>query len=66
MRIDCVYSSVCQIWVNQIRDNGGYYVHRCGECEYYLPRKDLTRCITGYTRTVRKFLEVIKDESTTD
>ena len=59
MRIDCVYSSVCQMWVNQIRDDGGYYVHRCGECEYYLSRKEVTQCIKGYTQTVRKFLEVI-------
>lgn len=62
MRIDCVYSPVCQTWINNICDNGGCYTHRCANCDFYLPRKEITKCLTGYTRTVRQFLEVIKDE----
>ena len=62
MKVDCIYHPVCQMWVNQIRDTGGCYTHRCGKCGYYLARKELTQCITGYTRTVRKFMEVSNNE----
>ena len=62
IKIDCVCSPVCQMWLNQIRDNSGWHTHSCEKCGYYLARKELTQCITGYTRTVRKFLEVMKDE----
>ena len=57
MRIDCVYSPVCQMWVNQIVNTGGHYVHRCGKCTHYLERRELVKSITGYTQTVKKFLE---------
>ena len=57
MRTDCVYSSVCQMWVNQIVNTGGHYVHRCGKCVHYLERRELVKSITGYTQTVKKFLE---------
>ena len=57
MKVDCVYSPVCQMWVNQIRDTGGYYVHRCMKCEYYLERKEIMQSVTGYTPRMRKFLE---------
>ena len=57
MKVDCVYNPVCQMWVNQIIDNGGCYSHRCQKCNHYLPRKELVMSITGYTHTVRRFLE---------
>ena len=57
MKTDCVYSHICQVWVNNIIDNGGHYSHHCRQCTFYLPRKELTQCITGYTSTVRRFLE---------
>ena len=63
MKIDCVYSPVCQMWINQIIDNGAHYSHRCNNCIHYLERKEIVKCITGYTRTVRQFLEV-NNEST--
>ena len=57
MKIDCVYSPVCQMWVNKIQDTGGCYVHLCRNCEHYLERRELVKSITGYTQTIKRFLE---------
>ncbi len=57
MKVDCVYSPVCQMWINHICDNGGYYIHLCRNCEHYLERRELVKSITGYTPIVKKFIE---------
>lgn len=57
MRIDCVFSNVCQMWARQIVDNGGCYTHSCRNCPNFLERRELVKSITGYTQTVKKFLE---------
>ena len=56
MKIECVYSRVCQMWINNILANSGHYTVRCKGCGYYLSRKDVTQSLTEYTPSVKRFL----------
>lgn len=57
MKTECVYSPVCQMWTNNIHDNGGHYSVMCVNCVHYLRRKDVVQSLTAYTSAVKRFLE---------